>query len=122
MKWLVLVLVLSGPAFAQKKLEFKWTPTPSPGWTVCSTGTYCLTGFTVYETTTGTPVPVVSAPQTSTTAILSTLPPSGYHSYEVAQNGLNSVGAPVKSLSNPGVVVNCTRNGPSRMCRTTKSW
>lgn len=89
---------------------------------MCSTGNYCLTGFTLYEITTGIPVVIVQIPQTTTTYKMTPLPSKGSHSYEVVQNGLNGAGTPIQSLSNPGLVINCVKAGLWRTCHVGKSW
>ena len=121
-------LLLSGimlgaiPTQAQKSILFTWIPGVNQGWTPCSSGHYCLTGFTLYEISTGTPVAVAQIPQTATTYTMSPLPSKGSHSYELVQTGTNGTGAAVQSLKNPGLVVNCRKAGLWRTCSIGKSW
>jgi hypothetical protein len=122
MKLLLGILLFSPVSLAQKAIQFTWDPGANPGWTSCTSGTHCLTGYTFYETTTGTPVVLASVPQNTTSYTLSTLPSKGFHTYTVAQNGLNGSGATVQSKGNPGIVINCWKTLWGRTCKPGKSW
>jgi hypothetical protein len=117
-----LLFALSLPAFAQHGVTFTWAAGMTPGWTSCTTGSYCLNGFAFYETTSGSPVQLAAVPQTTTSFFLTPLPSKGTHIYTVVQNGLGPSGAPVQSTGNPGIVVNCKKNGSGRRCVPGKSW
>ena len=122
-KILITVLMLStSVGWGQKTILFSWTPGSNPGWTACSSGNWCLTGFTLYEITTGIPVAVAQIPQTSTTYTMSPIPSNGSHSYELVQTGTNGNGSAVQSLNNPGLVVNCRKAGLWRTCSIGKHW
>jgi hypothetical protein len=120
---LLLGIILIAPAcLAQKSLHFSWTPGSNPGWTECTSGPYCLTGYTLYETTNGTPVVVASIAQTDASVSISPLPSKGSHTYELVQNGTNEASVPVQSTGNPGIVINCWKSGSGRTCKSGKSW
>lgn len=116
-----LLLLVAAPAFAQKGVKFSWTPGANPGWTVCASGNYCLTGYTLYETTSGALVAIASIPQADSSYVLSPLPSAGTHTYELAQDGISG-GAPVQSTGNPGAVVNCKKHVTWRSCSVGKVW
>jgi hypothetical protein len=120
---LLSMLLLSASASAQKVVTLSWTPGSNPGWTeTCTTNSYCLTGYTLYEMTSGAPVAVASIGQNSTTVSITPPPPVGVHVYTVVQNGLNSAGAAVQSTCNPSIVLNCLKNSYGRTCRVGQSW
>ena len=115
-----LLVLLSPVALAQKAIQFQWSAGPSPGWTTCTSGSYCLTGYSLYETTSGSPVLMAVVPQTATSYV-APLPSVGYHLYQVTQNGLVA-GNTVHSAGNHTVSVNCTRVSGWRKCVPGKSW
>ena len=89
----IVISLLAVAAPAQKSIAFTWTPGNNPGWVSCSTGTYCLTGYTFYEMTSGIPVAVAAVPETNTSLSLSILPSIGIHVYHLVQNGLDGTGS-----------------------------
>src|ERR1700689_1566614 len=119
---LIALALTSSAALAQRSVQFTWAPGSNPGWTPCTSGTYCLTGFTLYEITTGTPVLMAHTLQTTTTYTLTPLPSKGSHSYELVQDGIDGAGAAVQSSGNPGLVINCKKAGLWRSCSIGKSW
>jgi hypothetical protein len=118
---LLAVLLLSGSAWAQKTVTLTWTPGSNPGWN-CVNNVYCLTGFTLYEQTSGAPVAVANAPQTSTSLSFTPPPAVGPHVYDLVQNGINGSGKPVQSADNPSIVITCWKNSYGRMCSVGKAW
>jgi hypothetical protein len=101
---------------------FTWSQPASSGWQACSSGPYCLTGYVLYEISTGTPVAVATAPEGSLSLTITPQPSIGSHSYELAQTGLDQNGVPVQSTRNTGVVINCRKNGTGRLCVMGKHW
>ena len=120
---LAIAFILSAPALAQRSINFSWAPGVNDGWAACTSGPACLTGFTLYEITTGTPVNIGTVPQSTTSMVLSPLPSVGSHSYELVQNGSVN-GSPVQSSGNPGLVINCRKNAENtgRICVEGKHW
>jgi hypothetical protein len=116
-----LIALCTPRALAQKQLQFKLTQVVAPGWSDCTTGDGCLTGYTIYETTSGVAVQVASVPQTATVYDLP-IPSVGVHTYAVTQNGINGLGLPVQSTGNPGVVVSCWKVTGGRQCKVGKVW
>lgn len=117
----ILVALLTPAAQAQKSIHVAWTAGLSPGWADCSTGDGCLTGYTVYETTSGVPVQIASLPQATPSYDLPS-PSVGVHTYAVAQNGINGKGVAVQSTANPGWVVSCWKTSYGRACKVGKVW
>lgn len=113
-------------SFGQASVGFTWNQGASPGWATCPSSSQCLSGYTFYEITTGTPVPLASIPQTGTSFSISPPPSIGSHTYQVAQDGIDSTGKPVQSLNNPGVVIWCSKvfyaTGTGRKCVQKKAW
>src|ERR1700722_15399059 len=99
-------------SFGQHGVNFSWQPGPSPGWAVCPSTSNCLSGFTFYEITTGTPVSLAVVPQTTTNFDITPPPTIGSHTYQVVQDAIDSTGAPVQSVNNPGVVIWCYKVNP----------
>lgn len=113
--------LLGGSAIAQKAVHVSMAPGINPGWANCTSGTNCLTGFILFETTSGTPVQIASIPQTATTYTMG-YPSAGSHTYELVQGGLNGAGEVVQSEGNPGWVLNCTKVTGGRKCVLKKQW
>jgi hypothetical protein len=119
---IIALLAVSQVSLAQKSITFSWQPGISQGWQPCTSGNYCLTGFTLSEITTGIPVTIANIPQTTLTYNMSPLPSRGSHSYQLAQNGIDGTGTAVQSQGNPGVVINCTKFWWGRTCSVGKHW
>lgn len=106
---------------AIKAIQVPIVPAESPGWNDCASGSYCLTGFTLYETTSGSPTPVAVLPQVATTYVMG-YPSAGSHTYEVVQDATNGVGSPIQSTGNHGFVLNCVKVSGGRKCVLKKQW
>lgn len=117
-------LLLTVPVFAQNlhSVAFTWSSNAT-GYTNCTTGTYCLVGFTLYDVTSGTPEVVGIFPESSTGYTMPYLPSVGTHIYELAQNSLDGQGNPQQTTGNPGIVVNCWKTSKTtRVCKFGKVW
>lgn len=115
-----MVLLMSGYASAQKQIHLQWTEGNSPGWKSCTAGAYCLTGYTLYELT-AVPTQIALIPQASTTYSFP-IPPIGYHSYSLVQDGIYPAGSPVQSSGNHGFMVYCQKVSGWRTCSVKKRW
>jgi hypothetical protein len=118
MMWLLALALAVTPG--ERYIQFNWTQGVNPGWTSCTTGKFCLTGYTLYETTSGTPVALVTVNQHHTSYNIG-IPAPGQHTYQLVQNGLNGSGQAVQSSNNPTAVVSCTHpKGSGRQCTVLK--
>jgi hypothetical protein len=115
-------LLLGRTALAQRSMAFSWSPGQNPGWTACLFGPHCLTGYTFYETTSGTPFTIATITQDKTSYTMMPIPSVGTHIYSVVQNGTDGNSKPTQSTTNPGIVINCWRVGLWRTCKPGKSW
>lgn len=124
MKTLLALIFLAPACLAQKTLQLTFTPAVNPGWVACAAGTYCLTGYTLYEMTSGAPVAVAAVPETNTSLSLLPLPSIGVHVYHLVQDGLDGTGSAVQSTGSPNIVVNCWENQEKngRGCAVGVSW
>lgn len=120
----VLLLCLSAQAgMAQKHVQFTWKAGANPGWNDCTTGAWCLAGYSFYEMTSGNSVLLGSAPQASPTYSIVPMPSVGTHVYRVTQTGTDENGAPVESTCNQAIVLNCVKNNSGgRNCSIGKAW
>lgn len=117
--------LVSAAAMAQSSVAFKWFPRSTPGYTSCTSGSYCLTGFTLVDSwTLGSTSVVGTYPQSSTGTTVSPMPAVGTHVFTLAQNYTDGQGSAHQTTANPGIVVNCKKNAAKtgRTCSYGKSW
>lgn len=125
MKLTLVLCLLASSAMAQKPVGFTWAARPSPGYTACTSGPNCLTGFTLTDYwTLGDTTVVGHYPQSSTGTTISPTPGIGTHVYTLAQDYTDAQGVPHETTGNPGIVVTCRKNffRTGRVCSYGKTW